>query len=86
MEEELLACIIRSSLCAVYFADGALVAGLVSGVVALFGIRKHGREGILLKSLIGILLIIGCAALLISDIINARTKRTEAEVVPPNGP
>lgn len=62
-----------------------LVAGLVSGVVALFGIRKHGREGILLKSLIGILLIIGCAALLISDIINARTKRTEAEVVPPNG-
>jgi hypothetical protein len=64
-----------------------LLAGLVSGVVALFGIRKHGREGILWKSMIGILLIVGFSALAATGIISDRTKRTKAEqVVPPNGP
>ncbi len=39
------------------FAGSALyLAGFLCGVVALFGIRRHGRKGILLPALIGIFL------------------------------
>lgn len=63
-----------------------LFAGLLSGVAAIVGIRKRGREGIFWKSTIGILLIVGYSALALTGIINAKTKPTNAEVVHPNGP
>jgi hypothetical protein len=33
-----------------------MVVGLVLGVIALFGIRKHGRKGILTPAIVGIVL------------------------------
>ena len=34
---------------------GSFLLGIVAGIVALFGISKHGRNGILVKALFGIL-------------------------------
>jgi hypothetical protein len=43
-----------------------IAVGLVSGIVALFGVSKHGRRGILVPAIVGIvlcgLLILFCVA------------------------
>jgi len=49
-----------------------VVAGLVFGIAALFGIRKHGAKGILLPSIIGILLCSGWLYLVYNSIQVAR--------------
>ena len=59
--------LILGGICAVI-----VVAGLVFGVTALFGIRKHGVKGILLPAIIGILLCCGWLYLAYSSIQVAR--------------
>jgi hypothetical protein len=62
-----------------------LVAGLASGIAALIGILKHGTEGILWKSLIGLLLILIFASLGVSGIVISRAeKRVDGK--PPEAP
>jgi hypothetical protein len=49
-----------------------VLAGLMLGILALFGIRKHGIKGILMPSIIGILLSCGWLYLLFTAIQAAR--------------
>jgi hypothetical protein len=50
----------------VEFALLLIAVGLVSGIVALFGVSKHGKKGILVPAIVGIiisgLLILFCVA------------------------
>ena len=41
---------------AVFFGPGAMLLGVVFGIVALFGVPRHGRKGILWPAFIGIAL------------------------------
>jgi hypothetical protein len=49
-----------------------VLAGLVCGVLALIGIRRHGRKGVLIPSIVGILLSSGYLYLLINAILLVR--------------
>jgi hypothetical protein len=50
-------------------AVAIVLVGVVLGVLALFGVRKHGARGILAPSLIGLLLSSGYLYLLVSTIL-----------------
>lgn len=61
------------------------VVGLVSGVVALFGVRKHGREGILGRAVLGVTLnslIIACVVLCIPVLLRSRRSAQEGPARP----
>ena len=49
-----------------------VLAGLILGVLALFGIKKHGARGILVPAIVGIVLSSGYLYLLISAILIVR--------------
>jgi hypothetical protein len=57
-----------------------VVAGLVLGILALFGIKKHGIKGILFPSIVGILLSLGWLYLLASAVQVARQAAERAQV------
>lgn len=46
-----------------------IVAGLVFGIIALFGIRKHGREGIFKPAIAGIIVSVSLILLIISLLV-----------------
>jgi len=50
-----------------------LLAGLLSGIIALVAIREHGPRGLLWRSIIGILLILGFASLVIASYLDPKT-------------
>lgn len=62
----------------------SLLTGIIAGIVALFGIPKYGRKGILVKALCGILIPIILTGLAIPAIVMARGKagefRTESNI------
>ncbi len=63
-----------------------IVAGLVFGIIALFGIRKHGREGILKPAIAGIIVNVSLILLVISIVVfvgvaNKRRLRQEGEQI-----
>ena len=55
----------------------SLLTGIIAGIVALFGIPKYGRKGILVKALCGTLIPIILAGLAIPTILSARAKAQE---------
>ena len=55
----------KSALIVGIITSSIMLIGLISGIVALFGIPKHGRKGILVKALIGILSPLACVILAI---------------------
>ena len=54
-----------------------LVLGLALGIAALFGIRKHGRKGILAPAAIGIVLNALLLFIFITNFLAARAKALE---------
>lgn len=56
-----------------------LAVGLISGVLALTGIRKHGREGLLAKGLTGLLLSLFLSAIMVPNFIKGRNRAKEAD-------
>jgi hypothetical protein len=52
-----------------FIAFAIVLVGVVFGILALFGIRKHGAKGILAPSIMGLLLSSGYIYLLISAIL-----------------
>jgi hypothetical protein len=50
-------------------AFAIVLVGVVFGVIALFGIKKHGGKGILLPSIIGLLLSGGYLYLVVSTLL-----------------
>ncbi|MHC4087017.1 MAG: DUF4190 domain-containing protein [Planctomycetota bacterium] len=68
----------------VIFMLSFIVAGLVFGIIALFGIRKYGRKGILKPAIAGIIVNVLFISLIISlwvflDVTNNRRLRQEGE-------
>lgn len=57
-----------------------VTAGLVLGIAALFGVKKHGWRGILIPSVIGILLCSGYLYLLASTVLLVRRLAAEQGV------
>jgi len=55
----------------------SLLTGIIAGIVALFGIPKYGRKGILVKALCGILIPIILTGLAIPALVMARAKAGE---------
>jgi hypothetical protein len=55
--------------------------GLVLGLVALFGISKHGARGILIPSVIGILLSSAYLYLVVSTFLTVRRMANEAAML-----
>lgn len=54
-----------------------IIAGLIFGIIALFGIRKHGKTGILWRSILGLLLngfLIVSALLVFQSLSNIKKK------------
>ena len=49
-----------------------VASGLILGVAALFGLKKHGWRGILIPSLVGIVLCSGYLYLLVSAVLLVR--------------
>ena len=56
-----------------------LVSGVVAGIIALFGIRKYGKKGILIKALCGILIPVVLTVLAIPALLNARAKALQIQ-------
>jgi len=56
-----------------------MLTGLASGLGALISIRKHGAEGLLWKSIIGIFLIFGFASSGVSGILKKRAEQGSPE-------
>jgi hypothetical protein len=51
-----------------------ILLGLICGIVALFGIRRHGKKGILAKALCGIIIPLLLSALAIPNFMAARAQ------------
>ena len=51
-----------------------ILLGLLCGIVALFGIRRHGKKGILVKALCGIIVPVLLSALAIPNFMAARAQ------------
>ena len=56
-----------------------LIIGLVLGVVALFGIRKHGTKGILAPALVGILINGLLLFIFVSNFVAAQARTQRAD-------
>ena len=56
------------------FAGLCVIVGVTSGIIALFGMRRHGREGLLIPALIGIGLWVFLAAIAIPAFNAVRRK------------
>jgi len=61
-----------------------IVAGLGLGVVALFGIRKHGRKGILVPALIGIIINALLIFIFVTNFLAARARTQRRSEIWPN--
>jgi hypothetical protein len=59
-----------------------VLAGLVFGVIALFGIKQHGAKGILVPSIIGILLCSGFIYLLVQAFMLAQQLKERGGMPP----
>ncbi|RBP45143.1 hypothetical protein DES53_103140 [Roseimicrobium gellanilyticum] len=68
-------------------------SGIVSGIIALFGIRRHGRKGILIPALVGLFLWMALVALTalmfpllekVKEIAASTKASTEAETTAPS--
>jgi hypothetical protein len=55
-----------------------MVVGLLSGIIALFGIRKHGIRGILAPALVGIAINGLFAFIFVTNFVAARARAREA--------
>ncbi len=53
------------------------VLGIVAGIIALFGIRRHGRDGILWKTVIGLSIFAFMGFLAIPNFLKARETARE---------
>lgn len=53
------------------------VLGILAGIIALFGIRRHGRTGILWKAVIGLSIFLLLALLAIPNFLKARQNARE---------
>jgi hypothetical protein len=62
------------------FAVIFFIAGFVSGVVALFGIPKHGWRGILIPALIGVLVSGAMIGVVVSNVRAAAGKHPQVDV------
>ena len=51
-----------------------ILIGLICGIVALFGIRRHGKKGILTKALCGIIIPLLLSALAVPNFMAARSQ------------
>ena len=51
-----------------------LIAGIALGIVALLGIKKHGKEGIIGKAISGIVLNLAVISLIVAGILKARER------------
>jgi len=63
-----------------------IVAGFVLGVVAIFGIRKHGKKGILAPALIGIIINAVLIFIFLTNFLAARARAQRRSDIRPNNP
>ncbi|HWQ92318.1 MAG TPA: hypothetical protein VN673_11645 [Clostridia bacterium] len=60
-------------------ALGLIVVGLVSGIVALFGISKQGKQGILAPAIVGIIINGLLLAFVVTSFITARFRAKQQQ-------
>jgi hypothetical protein len=63
-------------------AIAIVVVGIVFGILALFGIKKHGPKGILIPSIAGLLLSSGYLYLVVSTLLIAKHMAEQRAIVP----
>lgn len=57
-----------------------IVAGLLCGIIALFGIRTHGKRGILAPAIVGILINGALLFIFVTNFLTARAKAQQRRV------